>query len=128
MTWDFDLITISAHSSEIKLFGIAKLTGRFGVSFVSAGQVISLQCLGDLDFREHIREGGLLQGETLRVGFRMLDPIWIFFLLAVIEATSIVASSVRGPEFLARNALAMRPTRERLAWRSGIEVETWARY
>lgn len=54
-------------------------------------------------------------------GFRMLDPIWIFFLLAVIEASRIAAgvrveaslpldaSYVLAPELPARKALAMTP-------------------
>jgi len=56
-------------------------------------------------------------------GFRMLHPIWIFFLFAVIEASSIAtgvgvgasppldASPDRVPKLPARNALAMRSTR-----------------
>jgi O-antigen ligase len=56
-------------------------------------------------------------------GFRMLHPIWIFFLLAVIEASSIAvgvgvgasppldASPDRAPELSARNAFAIRLTR-----------------
>ena len=59
-------------------------------------------------------------------GFRMLDPIWIFFLLAVIEASIIVAGvavrasasvdapSVRAVELSARKALVMTPTRRNL--------------
>ena len=60
-------------------------------------------------------------------GFRMLHPIWIFFLLAVIEASSIAAgigvgasqplgpSPDRAPELPARNALALRPNRRTMA-------------
>jgi exopolysaccharide production protein ExoQ len=79
-------------------------------------------------FRREPALGGLLLAYSLtaitysvtEAGFRMLDPIWIFFLLAVIQASSIAAgvpigvsrqldtSSVRAPELLARNALGMR--------------------
>jgi exopolysaccharide production protein ExoQ len=60
-------------------------------------------------------------------GFRMLHPIWIFFLLAVIEASSIAAgagvgasqplgpSPDRAPELPARKAFALRPTRRTMA-------------
>jgi O-antigen ligase len=62
-------------------------------------------------------------------GFRMLHPIWIFFLLAVIEASSIAAGVVvgasppldaspdRAPALPASNALAMRTTRRNYGWK-----------
>jgi exopolysaccharide production protein ExoQ len=79
-------------------------------------------------FRRNPALGSLLLAYILTVmvysvteaGFRMLDPIWIFFLLAVIEASSIAAgvcvgasqplhaSADRAPELPARNAFAMR--------------------
>lgn len=67
----------------------------------------------------------MIYGVT-EAGFRMLDPIWIFFLLAVIEASIIVAGvdvrasasvdapSVRAVELSARKALVMTPTRRNL--------------
>ena len=73
--------------------------------------------------------GGLLLAYVLaeiaycltEAGFRMLNPIWIFFLLAVIEASRIAAgvrvegslpldaSHVRAPDLPTREALAMTP-------------------
>jgi exopolysaccharide production protein ExoQ len=60
-------------------------------------------------------------------GFRMLHPMWIFFLLAVIEASRIAAGvgvrasplpeaspDRRVPELPARNALAMRPVARKM--------------
>lgn len=84
-------------------------------------------------FRREPALGGLLIAYVLsaivysitEAGFRMLDPIWIFFLLAVMEASSIAAgvgasppldaSPDRAPELLARNALARKPTRRTMA-------------
>jgi O-antigen ligase len=79
--------------------------------------------------------GGLLLAYTLaamtysitEAGFRMMHPNWIFFLLAVIEASSIAsgvgiagtarldASSNRALELPAGRAFAMRPTRRTVA-------------
>jgi O-antigen ligase len=79
-------------------------------------------------FRRDPALGGLLIAYILsamvysvtEAGFRMLDPIWIFFLLSVIEASGIAAgfavgasqpleaSIDRAPGLPARNALAMR--------------------
>jgi exopolysaccharide production protein ExoQ len=79
-------------------------------------------------FRRAPGLGGLLIAYILtamvynvtEAGFRMTDPIWIFFLLAVIEASSITAGDAVGasqpldragesaPALRARNALAMR--------------------
>jgi len=79
-------------------------------------------------FRRAPEIGGLMIAYILtamvysvtEAGFRMLDPIWIFFLLAVIEASSIAAgvaveasqpigaSADRLSGLRARNALAMR--------------------
>jgi len=80
-------------------------------------------------FRRIPALGGLLIAYVLsamvynvtEAGFRMLHPMWIFFLLAVIEATSIAAGVVKASQPLdaspdriyglpARN-LEMRPTR-----------------
>jgi len=77
-------------------------------------------------FRRDPALGGLLLAYSLAIiaysvteaGFRMLDPIWIFFLLSVIEASSIAAgvtvgasspleaSSIRAPELTGRSAFA----------------------
>ncbi|MGB8521739.1 MAG: O-antigen ligase family protein, partial [Candidatus Acidiferrales bacterium] len=79
-------------------------------------------------FRRAPGLGGLLIAYVLtamvysvtEAGFRMTDPIWIFFLLAVIEASSITAgvavgasqppdrAGERAPALRARNALVMR--------------------
>lgn len=79
-------------------------------------------------FRREPALGGLLLAYSLtavtysvtEAGFRMLDPIWIFFLLSVIQASSIAAgveigvphqldrSPLRAPELVAKNALGMR--------------------
>ncbi len=68
-------------------------------------------------------------------GFRMLDPIWIFFLLAVIEASSIAAgvgvgaspplgvSPDRAAELPAINALSMRPTRRTMALKYRADID-----
>jgi exopolysaccharide production protein ExoQ len=89
-------------------------------------------------FRRAPGLGGLLLAYSLvavsysvtEAGFRMLDPIWIFFLLAVIEASSIaagvaigvssppLASSFPAPVLLTRNALAMSPTSQSMAGKS----------
>jgi len=77
-------------------------------------------------FQRNPALGGLLIAYILctmiysvtEAGFRMLDPIWIFFLLSVIEASTIAAGvaveasspleapSIRAPEFTGRSALA----------------------
>jgi exopolysaccharide production protein ExoQ len=79
-------------------------------------------------FRRDPGLGGLLIAYILtamvysvtEAGFRMMDPIWIFFLLAVIEASIITAGDAvgasqpldrageRAPALRARNTLAMR--------------------
>jgi|SRR5579862_208533 len=79
-------------------------------------------------FRREPALGSLLLAYSLtavtysvtEAGFRMLDPIWIFFLLSVIQASSIASgvtvgasrqlgtSSLRAPELVAKNALGMR--------------------
>lgn len=88
-------------------------------------------------FRREPVIGGLLLAYSLGIvaysiteaGFRMLDPIWIFFLLSVIEASGIAAgvavgvsspltSSVRDPVLLTGNAFAMRPTGQSMAGKS----------
>jgi O-antigen ligase len=61
-------------------------------------------------------------------GFRMMDPIWIFFLLAVVSASSIAArveasqvlvvSTDRAPGLLAGNTLAARPARRTVIGKS----------
>jgi O-antigen ligase len=69
-------------------------------------------------------------------GFRMLHPNWVFFLLAVIEASSIAAgvrvgasppldaSRDRAPELPeARNALAVRPTRRTMALKYRADID-----
>jgi O-antigen ligase len=86
-------------------------------------------------FRREPALGSLLVAYILTVmvyniteaGFRMLHPMWIFFLLAVIEASRIAAGvGVRAsplpeaspdrqvPELPARNALAMRPVARKM--------------
>ena len=89
-------------------------------------------------FRREPALGGLLMAYILvtmiysvtEAGFRMLDPIWIFFLLAVIEASSIAAgvavgapsplnaSSTPTPELMARDALAIRPATRSMVGKS----------
>ena len=86
-------------------------------------------------FRRDPALGGLLIAYILsamvysvtEAGFRMLDPIWMFFLFAVIEASYIAAtggvkasprldaSRERAPELSARNGLAMRSIRRTMA-------------
>jgi hypothetical protein len=81
-------------------------------------------------FRREPGLGGLLLAYVLtaitysitEAGFRMLSPNWIFFLLAVLEASRIAAGGGaigtpplnvapdRAPELPARSAIAMRPT------------------
>lgn len=81
-------------------------------------------------FRRDPQLGGLLIAYVLtamvysvtEAGFRMMDPIWIFFLLASVEASAIAARGVvgasqafdahvsQGPK-PARNALAVKPIR-----------------
>jgi exopolysaccharide production protein ExoQ len=89
-------------------------------------------------FRREPALGGLLLAFCLVIiaysateaGFRMLDPIWIFFLLSVMEATSIAAgiavgassplsaSSTRASEVMARDAIAMRPATRSMVGKS----------
>jgi exopolysaccharide production protein ExoQ len=89
-------------------------------------------------FRRAPALGGLLLAyflaaitySTTEAGFRMMHPNWIFFLLAVIEASNIAAgvgvgakppldaSSDRAPELWARKPLAMRPTGRTLVGKS----------
>jgi exopolysaccharide production protein ExoQ len=93
-------------------------------------------------FRRDPAFGGLLMAYILaavtysvtEAGFRMLDPIWIFLLLAIIGASCVAAgvtvaswqpldaSADRVPESPARNALAMRPIRRTIAVEAGKTV------
>jgi exopolysaccharide production protein ExoQ len=88
-------------------------------------------------FRREPALGGLLIAYILcatiysitEAGFRSLDPIWIFFLLAVIEASNIAAgveksqsldaSTKRVRELPAQNTLAVGPTRRTTVGKSG---------
>jgi exopolysaccharide production protein ExoQ len=82
-------------------------------------------------FRREPALGGLLLAYVLtattynisEAGFRMLSPFWIFFLLAVVEASGVTAGSgvgaslpidgsrARTPELQVKNSLGLRPTR-----------------
>jgi exopolysaccharide production protein ExoQ len=92
------LIFISGYRRSVMAFRRAPALGGLLIAYVLSAMVYSVT----------------------EAGFRMLDPIWIFFLLAVIEASSVAAgvavgasplqdaSPDRVSEFPARNALAMR--------------------
>ena len=92
------LIFISGYRRSVVAFRRAPALGGLLIAYILSAMVYSVT----------------------EAGFRMLNPIWIFFLLAVIEASSIAASVVVGAsppldaspdrvsELRARNALAMR--------------------
>ncbi|MGB0000651.1 MAG: hypothetical protein WBQ04_11095, partial [Candidatus Acidiferrales bacterium] len=89
-------------------------------------------------FRREPALGGLLIAYILcgmiysvtEAGFRMMDPIWIFFLLGIIEASNIAAgvsvetsqplsaSINRAPDPSPRNTLAMGSTGRTMAVKS----------
>ena len=88
-------------------------------------------------FRREPGLGGLLLAYVLtaitysitEAGFRMLSPNWIFFLLAVLEASKIATGGATGtpllnmvpdraPELPARSAIATRRTGRAMIWKS----------
>jgi O-antigen ligase len=94
-------------------------------------------------FRREPALGGLLLAFTLaapiynftEAGFRMMNPNWIFFLLAVIEASYIAGATVgasppsdapsdRDPVLAARRHLVMKPRRRTMAGRIVRRQET----
>ena len=94
-------------------------------------------------FRREPALGGLLLAFTLaatiynftEAGFRMMNPNWIFFLLAVIEASYIAGATVgasppsdapsyRDPVLAARRHLDMKPSRRTMAGRIVRRQET----
>jgi O-antigen ligase len=92
------LVLIDGYRRSVKAFRRAPGLGGLLIAYVLTAMVYSVT----------------------EAGFRMTDPIWIFFLLAVIEASSITAgvavgasqppdrAGERAPALRARNALAMR--------------------
>ena len=94
-------------------------------------------------FRREPALGGLLIAYILctmiysvtEAGFRMMDPIWIFFLLGVIEASNIAAgvsvgasqplnaSINRAPDLPPRNAVAIGSTRRTMVGKSGRDKQ-----
>jgi exopolysaccharide production protein ExoQ len=102
------LIFISGYRRSVMAFRRAPALGSLMIAYILASMVYSVT----------------------EAGFRMLDPIWIFFLLAVIEASSIAAgasvgasqplgaSTDRARELRARNALAMRSTQTDSDWKT----------
>ncbi len=94
-------------------------------------------------FRREPALGGLLIAYILctmiysvtEAGFRMMDPIWIFFLLGVIEASNIAAgvsveasqplksSTNRAPELPDRNGIAIGSTRRAMVGKSGDDKQ-----
>jgi len=120
-----------AHNGYIEVYlnlGWVGL-GLIGLIFVS-GYFRSVKA-----FRREPALGSLLLAYILtemiynitEAGFRMMHPMWIFFLLAVIEASRIAAgvgveaspllqasSDRRVPELSTRNALSMRPVARKM--------------
>jgi O-antigen ligase len=96
------LILIDAYRRSVKAFRREPVLGGLLIAYISCAMIYSIT----------------------EAGFRMMDPIWIFFLLAVIEASrigasqSLAASTDRAPELAARNALAMSPARRSMAGKS----------
>jgi exopolysaccharide production protein ExoQ len=91
------LILIDGYRRSIKAFRRQPVLGGLLIAYVLCAMVYSLT----------------------EAGFRMMDSIWIFFLFAVIQASSIAAgeapqsvevSTDRAPGFPAGNTLAMGPT------------------
>jgi exopolysaccharide production protein ExoQ len=94
-------------------------------------------------FRREPALGGLLIAYILcamiysitEAGFRMMDPIWIFFLLGVIEASNIAAGvsvnasqpfdspANRAPELPDRNAIAIGSGRRTMVGKSGDDKQ-----
>jgi len=90
-------------------------------------------------FRREPTLGGLLLAYILatatysftEAGFRMMDPVWIFFLLAVIASNIVtgvgfgaplpLTSFDRIPKLEARKALAMKPTRRTVSGKSSVD-------
>ncbi len=102
------LVLIDGYRRSVKAFRRDPALGSLLIAYVVSAMVYSVT----------------------EAGFRMMDPIWIFFLLAVIESSSIAAglslgtsprletSPNRVSELPATNALAMTPTRRTMAGKS----------
>jgi exopolysaccharide production protein ExoQ len=102
------LIFVSGYRRSVMAFRRAPALGGLMIAYILAAMVYSIT----------------------EAGFRMLHPMWIFFLLGVIEAGGICAgiavrvsqpfdrSADQLPQLPARNALAMTPTRGAVARKS----------